>query len=78
MQERIKKFKQLINSSSNIVVLGGAGVSTESGIPDFRSENGLFNQEYKYPVELMLSHTFFLKIWRSFMNFIKKDEFIKI
>lgn len=49
----------MIDGSDNIVFFGGAGVSTESGIPDFRSVDGLYNQQYKYPPETILSHTFF-------------------
>ena len=49
MEDKIQKFKQLVDESNNIVFFGGAGVSTESGIPDFRSKNGLYNQQYNYP-----------------------------
>ena len=49
MTDAIKKLKELVDSSENIVFFGGAGVSTESGIPDFRSTKGLYNQEWKYP-----------------------------
>ena len=59
--EKIEKFHHLIDESNNIVFFGGAGVSTESGIPDFRSKDGLYNQKYDYPPEEILSHTFFLK-----------------
>ena len=48
MENKIQVFKQLINESNNIVFFGGAGVSTESGIPDFRSKDGLYNQKYKF------------------------------
>ena len=68
MEDKIQIFKKLVNESSNIVFFGGAGVSTESGIPDFRSKDGLYNQHYKYPPEQILGHTFF-------MNFT--DEFYK-
>ena len=51
MEDKIGKFKQLVEESNNIVFFGGAGVSTESGIPDFRSKDGLYNQKYKYPPE---------------------------
>ena len=60
MDEKIAKLKEWIDGSDNIVFFGGAGVSTESGIPDFRSVDGLYNQQYKYPPETILSHTFFL------------------
>ena len=49
MNDKIQQFKQLVDESNNIVFFGGAGVSTESGIPDFRSKDGLYNQQYKYP-----------------------------
>ena len=51
MEENIKKLKEIIDGSDNIVFFGGAGVSTESGVPDFRSVDGLYNQEYAYPPE---------------------------
>lgn len=59
MDANIEKLKNLIAESDNIVFFGGAGVSTESGIPDFRSVDGLYNQEWKHPPETILSHTFF-------------------
>ena len=59
-QEAILKLKEMIEKSDNIVFFGGAGVSTESGIPDFRSVDGLYNQQYKYPPETILSHSFFI------------------
>lgn len=59
MTEEIQKLKQLIDGSDNIVFFGGAGVSTESGIPDFRSVDGLYSQTYKYPPEEILSQSFF-------------------
>ena len=59
MDSNIEKLKELVESSSNIVFFGGAGVSTESGIPDFRSVDGLYNQKWKYPPETILSHSFF-------------------
>lgn len=68
MEEKIKILKEWIDNSNNIVFFGGAGVSTESGIPDFRSVDGLYNQKYDYPPETILSHTFF---WR------KTDEFYR-
>ena len=55
----IEKLKELVAGSDNIVFFGGAGVSTESGIPDFRSVDGLYNQKWKYPPETILSHSFF-------------------
>lgn len=71
MEEQIQLFKQLVNESSNIVFFGGAGVSTESGIPDFRSKDGLYNQQYDYPPEEILSHTFFMKNTDEFYRFYK-------
>lgn len=59
MDERIRKLKELVEGSGNIVFFGGAGVSTESGIPDFRSVDGLYHQQYRYPPETILSHTFY-------------------
>ena len=56
--DQIEKLKEIVDSSKNIVFFGGAGVSTESGIPDFRSVDGLYNQKYDYPPETILSHTF--------------------
>ena len=61
MNENIRKLKEWIDGSDNIVFFGGAGVSTESGIPDFRSVDGLYNQQWKYPPETILSHSFFLR-----------------
>ncbi len=62
---------KIIKDSNNIVFFGGAGVSTESGIPDFRSKDGLYNQKYKYPPEMMLSHTFFVNHTEEFYKFYK-------
>lgn len=56
--EKIQELQKLINESNNIVFFGGAGVSTESGIKDFRSVDGLYNMKYDYPPEMILSHTF--------------------
>ena len=80
MDEKINEFIKIINESNNIVFFGGAGVSTESGIPDFRSKDGLYNQKYKYPPEEILSHTFFMnntgefyKFYRDKMNSLKYE-----
>ena len=59
MDETIKTLQQWIDESNTIVFFGGAGVSTESGIPDFRSVDGLYNQKYAWPPEQILSRTFF-------------------
>ena len=61
MDEKIAKLKSWIDECSRIVFFGGAGVSTESGVPDFRSVDGLYNQQYDYPPETILSHTFFMR-----------------
>ena len=71
IENKIEELKNIINSSNNIVFFGGAGVSTESGIPDFRSKDGLYNQKYKYPPEEILSHTFFLNNTEEFFEFYK-------
>lgn len=69
--EKIEKLKEIIKNSNNIVFFGGAGVSTESGIPDFRSKDGLYSQKYDYPPEEILSHTFFYKHTEYFYKFYK-------
>ena len=71
MDPKIEQFKQLVQESNNIVFFGGAGVSTESGIPDFRSKDGLYNQQYDYPPETILSHTFFINNTDEFYKFYK-------
>lgn len=68
-KESLEQLKQWIEESNNIVFFGGAGVSTESNIPDFRSVDGLYNQEYDYPPETILSHTFFLQNTKEFYRF---------
>lgn len=69
--EQQEILRQWIEESSNIVFFGGAGVSTESGIPDFRSVDGLYNQEYKYPPETIISHSFYRQNPREFYRFYK-------
>lgn len=71
MENKIQQLKKLIDESNNIVFFGGAGVSTESGIPDFRSKDGLYNQKYKYPPEEILSNTFFMNDTEEFYKFYK-------
>ena len=71
MNNKIEIFKQLVEKSNSIVFFGGAGVSTESGIPDFRSKDGLYNQKYDYPPEEILSHTFFMKNTEEFYKFYR-------
>ncbi len=70
--DQIAALQQMINESKNIVFFGGAGVSTESGIPDFRSVDGLYHQQFQYPPETMLSHTFFLKHTQEFFDFYRQ------
>lgn len=67
----IDVLKQWVKESDNIVFFGGAGVSTESGIPDFRSVDGLYNQKYDYPPETILSHSFFMKYPEEFFRFYR-------
>lgn len=64
-------LQEIIDHSKNIVFFGGAGVSTESGIPDFRSTDGLYNQKYDYPPEEILSHTFFVSHTETFYDFYR-------
>ena len=65
------ELKKIIEGSGNIVFFGGAGVSTESGIPDFRSVDGLYHQKYDYPPETILSHTFFMRKTEDFYKFYR-------
>ena len=71
MDEKWQQLKDWINESDNIVFFGGAGVSTESGIPDFRSVDGLYNQKYKYPPERIISHSFYIQNPEEFYRFYK-------
>ena len=71
MNEKWQQLKDWIQSSGNIVFFGGAGVSTESGIPDFRSVDGLYNQQYKYPPETIISHSFYVRNPEEFYRFYK-------
>ena len=71
MDEKLEKLWKIVKDSRNIVFFGGAGVSTESGIPDFRSVDGLYNQQWKYPPETILSHTFFMKKPEEFYRFYR-------
>ena len=68
MSKEVERLQELIDRYDNIVFFGGAGVSTESGIPDFRSQDGLYNQKYDFPPETILSHTFFMN---------RRDEFYR-
>ena len=67
--DKIKELQKIINESTGIVFFGGAGVSTESGIPDFRSQDGLYNQKYDYPPEEILSSRFFFNNTKEFYKF---------
>ncbi len=67
----MEKLQQMVDESSRIVFFGGAGVSTESGIPDFRSEDGLYRQHYRYPPEVMLSHSFYETHTEEFFRFYR-------
>ena len=71
MDDTIRRLKELTDASDNIVFFGGAGVSTESGIPDFRSVDGLYHQKFKYPPETMLSHTFYETHTEEFYDFYR-------
>ena len=70
--EKIERLQQMIDESTNIVFFGGAGVSTESNIPDFRSADGLYHEKYAYPPELIVSHTFFVRKTELFYDFYKE------
>ncbi|MCI8372117.1 MAG: NAD-dependent protein deacylase [Lachnospiraceae bacterium] len=69
--DTVEKLKQWIEESSNIVFFGGAGVSTESGIPDFRSVDGLYHQKYSEPPETILSHSYYIRKTEEFYRFYK-------
>lgn len=71
MDDSVKKLQQWIDESSKIVFFGGAGVSTESGIPDFRSVDGLYNQKYDEPPETILSHSYFVRYPEKFFRFYR-------
>ena len=72
MDDKIQQFADIVNNSQRIVFFGGAGVSTESGIPDFRSVDGLYNQQWDYPPETILSHSFFMKKTEEFYRFYRE------
>ena len=69
MQDKIQKLRQMLSDSEKVVFFGGAGVSTESGIPDFRSVDGLYSQQWKYPPETILSRSFFLRNSAEYFRF---------
>ena len=72
MDKDIEKLQQMIDGSRRIVFFGGAGVSTESGIPDFRSVDGLYHQKFDYPPEIILSHSFFISHTAEFYDFYRQ------
>ncbi len=71
MQDKLETLKKWVEESNNIVFFGGAGVSTESGIPDFRSVDGLYHQQYDFPPETILSHTFYMRKTEEFYRFYR-------
>ena len=71
LQESIRRLQQWLDESENIVFFGGAGVSTESGVPDFRSVDGLYHQKYREPPETILSHTYFMQKPEGFFRFYR-------
>lgn len=71
MEDAVKKLAEIVEAAERIVFFGGAGVSTESGIPDFRSVDGLYSQQWDYPPEIILSHTFFEKKTAEFYRFYR-------
>ena len=77
MDEQIMQLKKWVSDSDNIVFFGGAGVSTESGIPDFRSVDGLYNQKWKYPPETILSHSFFERNPEEYYRFHREKLVIE-
>ena len=77
MKDKINELKSYVANSSKIVFFGGAGVSTESGIPDFRSTDGLYNAKYEYPPEVMLSYRFFMEETSEFYRFYR-DKMIHV
>ena len=71
MSRETEKLQEILDSHRRVVFFGGAGVSTESGIPDFRSVDGLYHQKYDYPPETILSHTFFMSRPEEFFRFYR-------
>ena len=72
MDAKIEQLRRFLAESDNIVFFGGAGVSTESGIPDFRSVDGLYHQKFKYPPETILSHHFYETHKGEFFDFYRQ------
>lgn len=77
LKSKIQKLQELVNKSSRIVFFGGAGVSTESGIPDFRSRDGLYNQKWKYPPEEIISAPFYFSHTKEFYEFYREKLIIR-
>lgn len=77
LDEKIAELQTIYDNSQNIVFFGGAGVSTESGIPDFRSQDGLYSQEWKYPPETIISRSFFNANPTEFYRFYRKKLIVK-
>lgn len=75
-EEQIGELQKIVDTHQRIVFFGGAGVSTESGIPDFRSQDGLYHQQYAYPPETIISHSFFLQNTEEFYRFYKEKMLI--
>ena len=75
--DNISSLQEIIDKSKNIVFFGGAGVSTESGIPDFRSVDGLYNMKWAYPPEQIISRTFFYENTKEFYRFYREKLLIK-
>ena len=69
-EKEIEQLQKMIDESQNIVFFGGAGVSTESGIPDFRSADGIYHQSYKYSPEQVVSHSFFIQHTEAFLRIL--------
>lgn len=76
LTQKLEQLQHIIDTSHQIVFFGGAGVSTESGIPDFRSEDGLYHQKYRYPPETILSHSFFMQKTEEFFEFYRDKMII--
>lgn len=69
IDEKVKRLQKMVDESERIVFFGGAGVSTESGVPDFRGQDGLYKEHYKYPPETILSHSFYMSNREEFFRF---------
>ena len=78
MEQAVRTLKDWVAESDNIVFFGGAGVSTESGIPDFRSMDGLYNQQWAYPPETILSHSFFERDPAEFYRFYRQKLVVRL